>query len=306
MIYSFVKLVLRRTYLAHFTLQIQEKHDGLSILEVSKEALNLSHRQFKSAKYHGKIELDGMQANSNVIVKKGQLLTIETKDQETQHYIPYSLQIPIIYEDEHIWVVDKPATLPSVPSPKKDTPTLANALFYTVGMPEHFIYRAINRLDKGTSGLMIIAKTAHAQQLLQRQLHTTNFKRKYLAITEGRFPHSNGSIYAPIAKVNTASIRREVIHNGKLGITHFKRELICKERTLLSLWLETGRTHQIRVHLSHLGFPLVGDFCYGQECSNLPMRFALHSAEISLLHPITQKPLQINSSLPPELYQLLN
>ena len=290
--------------MAYFEFLIPSEMSGQTVMQIARNAMLLSNRQFKSAKYHGKMHLDDVEVYSNQVVSEGQRLCIITPDGETQHYEPLFMTLNIPYEDEHIIIVDKPAYLPSVPAPKKATPTLANAIYAHLGCPSHFVYRAINRLDKGTSGLMTIAKTAHAQQRLQLQLHQPTFMRKYLAVVDGCFPHCKGVIHAPIAKVDGATIMREVSHRGKQAITHFQCLYVKNQRSLIELVLETGRTHQIRVHMSSLGYPLVGDFCYGRETEELPLRFALHSATLQLNHPISNEQIIINSPLPDELAKL--
>ena len=167
------------------------------------------------------------------------------------------------------------------------------------------MFRPLNRLDKGTSGLLAAAKHAHATQLLQKQLHTDSFVREYLAVVEGKLS-GNGTIDAPISKANDTTIRRIIDwENGKPAVTHYTSVGFQNNRTLVRLRLETGRTHQIRLHLSHIGHPIVGDFMYGTEIEALPERFALHSAFIALNHPITGMRIEYESPLPPELKHLI-
>ena len=163
----------------------------------------------------------------------------------------------------------------------------------------------MNRLDKGTSGLMVVAKSAHAQHLLQRLLHTPDFRRDYLAVVEGAPEPMAGTVDAPIAKEDAASIRRVVCAAGKPSVTHYETLASHGNRSLVRLSLETGRTHQIRVHMAHLGCPVSGDFLYGTELPELPGRFALHSAELLLRHPLTGERLDIHSPLPEALARLM-
>ncbi len=153
---------------------------------------------------------------------------------------------------------------------------------------------------------MVVAKTAHAQHLLQKQLHDQSFVREYLAICEGIIQTDEGVIDAPIQKVEDASIRRVVSPFGKPASTKYTVLLRTKTRTLLKLCLGSGRTHQIRVHLCHLDHPVTGDFLYGTEIPSLPERFALHSSELTLTHPLTKQTLHLVSPLPSALSDLLS
>jgi len=287
------------------TVIIQPDMEGKSIRSIALNAAKMSSGQFKRAKFQGSILLDGQRVTADVRVKAGQ--TLELFVPEVTNSQPKALHIPlsIVYEDESLWVIDKPAPMPSAPSQNRDTPTLENALFAHLGQPENFIYRPVNRLDKGTSGLMIVARDAHAQYLLQRMLHTDEFVREYLAVVDGQPPQAEGVIDLPIAKADGATVRREVRADGKEARTFYK--VIQKgERSLVRLRLDTGRTHQIRVHMAHSGCPVTGDFLYGTERPDeLPGRFALHSAMIELKHPVSGEWIRAESDLPEALKKLI-
>lgn len=287
------------------TVVIQPGMEGKSIRSIALSHIGMSSGQFKRAKFQGSITLDGERVTADVRVKAGQ--TLELSVPEIANSQPKALQIPlkIVYEDESFWVIDKPAPMPSAPSVNRDTPTLENALFAHLGEPENFIYRPVNRLDKGTSGLMIVARDAHVQYLLQQMLHTDDFVREYLAVVDGALPEEEGVIDLPIAKADGATVRREVRGDGKEART-FYRVIQKGERSLVRLRLDTGRTHQIRVHMAHSGCPVTGDFLYGTERPEmLPGRFALHSAMIRLKHPVKKEWITLESSLPEKLQSLL-
>ena len=287
------------------SLVIQPEMEGKSIRSIALSRIGMSSVQFKRAKFQGSILLDGERVTADVRVKAGQTLALFVP--EVTNSQPKAMRIPlsIVYEDEFFWVFDKPAPMPSAPSVNRDTPTLENALFAHLGEPENFVYRPVNRLDKGTSGLMIVAKDAHAQYLLQKQLHTDDFVREYLAVVDGALPGEEGVIDLPIAKADGATVRREVREDGKEART-FYRVVRKGERSLVRLRLDTGRTHQIRVHMSHLGCPVTGDFLYGTELpENLSGRFALHSAMIRLKHPVNGEWMTVESTLPEGLKALL-
>lgn len=287
------------------TVIIRPEMEGKSIRSIALNNAKMSSGQFKRAKFQGSILLNGERVTADARVKAGQILELLVP--EVTNSQPKAVHIPlsIVYEDQSLWVIDKPAPMPSAPSMNRDTPTLENALFAQLGEPDNFIYRPVNRLDKGTSGLMIVAKDAHVQYLLQRMLHTDDFVREYLAVVDGELPQEEGVIHLPIAKADGATVRREVRADGKEART-FYRVIRKGERSLVRLKLDTGRTHQIRVHMAYCGCPVTGDFLYGTERpEELPGRFALHSAMIVLRHPVNGEWMRFESELPGELKKLL-
>lgn len=279
---------------------------GRKLRDILRREMQVSYGAMKSAKWDGRILLDGTPATVDSIVRTGQVVTMLWPDNSPAYALkPYDLPLTIPYEDEHLLVVDKPAPLASQSSAGHPDDSLENALFAHFGCPKDFLYRPVNRLDKGTSGLMVVAKSAHAQHRLQAMLHSDAFCRTYLAVTEGVPSPMSGSIDAPIAKENAASIRRIVSSEGKPSVTQYETLQANGRRALVKLILKTGRTHQIRVHMAHLGCPVCGDFLYGTELPELPGRFALHSSELTLTHPFTGETLRLSSPLPGALAALL-
>ena len=214
-------------------------------------------------------------------------------------YVPLS----IVYEDEDLLVIDKPANMPIHPSMNHHEGTLANGLmFYFKEKGMDFTFRAINRLDRDTSGLTIVAKHLLSGGILSRQVSTKEIHRTYRAICHGCIP-DNGTIDAPIGRVAESTIERCVDYeNGERAVTHFKKIAYDAEKnlSLVELKLETGRTHQIRVHLKHIGHPIIGDFLYNPDYT-FCNRQALHSASLSFIHPITKKEMHFASPLPEDL-----
>ena len=214
-------------------------------------------------------------------------------------YVPLN----IVYEDADLLVIDKPANMPIHPSMNHHEGTVANGLmhyFKEQGM--EFTFRAINRLDRDTSGLTIVAKHLLSGGILSRQVSTKEIKRSYRAICTGKIPES-GTISAPIARVADSTIERCVnFETGEHAVTHYKRLAYNEEKqlSLVELRLETGRTHQIRVHLKYLGYPIIGDFLYNPNYTYCN-RQALHSASLSFTHPITKKEMHFASPLPEDL-----
>lgn len=277
---------------------------GLPIRRIALERLHMSYGQFKRAKFGGALLLDGQPVHADRRVLAGQRLVIRLPQREGGSCEPSTLRLNVAYEDDSLLVIDKPAPLPSVSSRKRDMETMENAVYSYLGCPQGFLYRPVNRLDKGTSGLMVVAKDAHAQQYLQAQLHTERFVRQYLAVCEGMPPAPEGMIDLPIAKEDAATVRRIVSAQGKPARTHYRVLETGAGRSLLHLTLDTGRTHQIRVHLQAVGCPVTGDFLYGREHMALPNRFALHSCYVRFVAPDEQI-VEARSPLPKELRVLL-
>ncbi len=227
-------------------------------------------------------------------------LVEDVKNCSTQPiYVPLS----IIFEDEDLLIIDKPANMPIHPSMNHHEGTLANGLMYYFNTKgQEFTFRCINRLDRDTSGLTIIAKHLLSGGILSRQVSARQIKRTYRAICTG-YVQDSGTIDAPIARTDDSTIERCVDYaKGERAVTHFKRIAYDEEKdlSLVELHLETGRTHQIRVHMKHIGHSIIGDFLYNPDyrfCN----RQALHSASLDFIHPITKKEMHFASPLPEDL-----
>ena len=262
---------------------------GKKVREILRGSMGVSYTAMKSAKWNDRIRMNGEPVHTDAKVAEGDLVSIEwEEDVQVYQLNPFELPLEIPYEDEHLMAVVKPGGIASQSSRNHPDDSLENAIFSYFGCPENYIYRPVNRLDKGTGGLMIVAKTPHAQHLLQRELHTPAFRRRYLALTDGTPVEKEGVLDYPIAKVPGATIKRMIGPDGKPSRTRYRVLREEKNGALMLLELETGRTHQIRVHLSHIGCPVRGDFLYGKEQPDqFPGCFALHSAMVELRHPIT-------------------
>ena len=286
---------------------VTAEEDGRVLRDILRQVMKLSYSAMKAAKWSGRIAVNGAARTVDQRVSRGDLITI-TDSVSTPAYLPLPCPLPVtvVWEDEYFSIIDKPAPLPVQCGKDRKPDTLENAWFSRLGCPESFVFRPVNRLDKGTSGLMVIARTAHSQAMLQSLLHSGSFRREYMAVTEGIPSPASGMIDLPIAKEDAASVRRIVTSGGKPARTHYDTLKTAGNRALVHLRLDTGRTHQIRVHLAHIGCPVAGDFLYGTELQALPGRFALHSCLLQLVHPVTGEVLRLTSQLPPELQDLLN
>ncbi len=279
--------------------------EGRRLKQVVFARLKLGRRLFSSIKFQNGLLVDGIPTHADQKVHAGQVVTLLLKEDNESQRTPQFVPLSVAYEDEDLLIVIKPAPLPSQASSLQGTDTLENYVAAYLKQSGLFVYRPVNRLDKGVSGLMVIAKNAYAQQRLQQKLHTTEFIREYLAVVEGIPQPPSGVIDAPIGKTGPNSVKRFITPDGKPSVTHYETLQSIAGRSLVKLRLETGRTHQIRVHMQHIGCPVVGDFLYGHESAELPGRIALHSYHLECLHPVTMKPLSLTAPLPEELAILL-
>lgn len=277
--------------------------DGRKIKFYVRGAMGVSYGQFASLKMREGMRVNGVPVHANYILRTGDRVEVAIEETGSSLAEPVAGEVDVRYEDDALMILNKPAPLACQSSSRNAAPALENFLMARYGAG--FVFRPLNRLDKGTSGLMCAAKNAHAYQLMQRTLHTGDYLRQYLAVVCGRLEGS-GVVDAPIAKEDAATVRRVVdFEKGKPAVTRWESQGVFGEYSLVRLTLETGRTHQIRVHMAHLGHPVAGDFLYGTELACLPGRFALHSARIRLTHPMTGEVLEITSPLPEELQNLL-
>lgn len=238
-------------------------------------------------------------------VGDGDQLEILLFPEEDYGVTPEKIPLAIPYEDEHLLVVDKPAGLAVHPTEPGQMGTLANGLAFHYREKELKIkIRHIHRLDKETSGLLLVAKHALSHTLLDEALRERRIKRLYLALVTGRLTEKKGRIDLPIGRDRHHATRRRVSQTGDRAITEYEVIREYPSGSLVQLELKTGRTHQIRVHLSHLGHPLLGDALYGGDAA-LIRRQALHAAHLSFIHPFTGQELAFNSPLPEDMAKIL-
>jgi 23S rRNA pseudouridine1911/1915/1917 synthase len=278
-----------------------------------------SRTELKSWIENNQILLNGQSVKPKVKVKEQDQIEIEIQEKPALEYPAQAIPLDIIYEDEAILVINKPAGLVVHPGAGNQDQTLLNALLHHApslrALPRAGI---LHRLDKNTTGLLIIAKTAEALQSLQRQLKKRTMGREYQAIVQGTII-SGGTIDAPIGRHPYERTKMAVNENGKEAITHYRVLEKYRHHTRLTIKLETGRTHQIRVHLLHIHHPIVGDTTYSmrsklrknmglhlKETIQTFKRQALHAYRLTIIHPKTQEPMQFDAPLPDDMQLLIN
>ena len=228
------------------------------------------------------------------------------QEQDTSTIVPVRQEFSIIYEDEDLMVINKPADLPIHPSMNNYTRSLGNGLawyFSQKGQP--FVFRCINRLDHNTSGLTIVAKHLVSGSILATMVRNREIHREYLGISRGHVTPSSGTITAPLGRKPGSIIERTVdFEKGESAVTHYRVIDYKNGHSLLSLTLETGRTHQIRIHMKYLGFPLVGDSLYNPDMEWI-FRQALHAARLVFRHPITGEQMEFHAPMPDDMRRVL-
>lgn len=249
--------------------------------------------------------VNGERKHVDYVLKDGDEIVLTMRESSSISIEPVKIELEIVYEDEDILIVSKPPHMPTHPSQGHHCDTLANGLaYYFKSKGEDRVFRAVNRLDKDTSGLMAIAKNGHAHARLCGEIKDGELRRRYTAIVCGDIS-ADGKVDAPIGRADGSAIKREVRADGQRAVTNYRVLKRLGEYTLLDLELETGRTHQIRVHMAHIGHPLLGDWLYGKEDKNLFERQALHSCFISFLQPVTGKRLEFEIKTAPDMQKFV-
>lgn len=277
---------------------------GLSVHTLLRRHLRLSGTLLRRVKWlEDGILLDGVRVHTRVTVQPGQVLTVRLSDPQADSDIPPAdLPLDIVFEDRDLVVVNKAPGMPSHPGPGHWNDTLGNALVHRWQQTDPWaVFHPVHRLDKGTSGLMVAAKHPYAQENLRLALHTGGFQRTYLAICDRLPSPAAGTIDAPIGRWEGSILARQIRPDGQRAVTHYRTRSVHGDRALVELTLDTGRTHQIRVHMAYLGCPLAGDFLYGTEDPGLIARPALHSASLRFAHPVTGADLAFSQPLPEDM-----
>lgn len=286
----------------HFTYEVGNSEKGLTVEQFLKKR-GYSHQvMVHLKKTEDGILLDGRWAYTRDKVCAGSRVDIKLVEEDASDQIePVLLPFDIVYEDDDLMVINKPKDMPVHPSMNNHDNTLANAVAaYCLEKGESFPYRCINRLDRNTTGLLIIAKHMLSAAVLYGQMRERKIHRTYLALVTGRL-ESPGVIDLPIGRKEGSTIERMIDpEHGERAVTHYTPLKWGKDWTLVQCILETGRTHQIRVHMSHLGHPLPGDFLYNPDDHTMD-RQPLHSWKLSFTHPITKETMEFVQELPEDM-----
>ena len=289
------------------TYTISPEDSGISILSFLRNNGFSKHILTTMKRADHAILLNGQPSFAKTALKKQDVLRILVPEEagSEESILPVKIPLNILYEDEDILVLNKPADMPVHPSAGNYENTLANGVaWYYRQQGETFVYRCINRLDRDTTGVLVLAKNPLSGALLSTQMKQLRILRTYLALTDG-IPPEKGTVRAPIARVNDSVITREVnFERGEPAVTHYERLAVSNGYALVELHLETGRTHQIRIHMKHLGFPLIGDYLYNPDMEHIS-RQALHSHHMEFAHPITGEWMSFTAPLPADMANIM-
>lgn len=282
-----------------------QDQSGITIKEFLKSQ-SISKAALTDIKFNGgKILVNGREENVRYFLKSGdQLFVLFPPELPSSGLIPEKIPLSIVFEDEYILIVQKESGMNTIPSREHPTSSLANALFgYYQNHGIKATTHIVTRLDRDTSGLVLIAKHRHIHHLLSEQQKAGDVKRKYIAFVEGEMSPLSDTINEPIGRCSDSIIKREVREDGQTAITHYRVLGQNEYFSIVELTLETGRTHQIRVHLAHKGHPLLGDDLYGGKRNDMD-RQALHCFFIQFTHPITKQMMAFTIDLPDDMKRL--
>lgn len=286
--------------------EIGQEEDGHRIRQVLRRKGYSRQNMIELKKIPGCVLIDNQPMYFPERVHAGQILTIIIREEKSSDILPVPLDFGILYEDEDILVVNKPAGMPTHPSAKNTDNTLANALafyYHLKGRP--FVFRCCHRLDRDTSGVTVIAKHYVSASVLSDMSIRHEVCREYNAIVKGRVLPSSGRIDIPLGRKPGSIIERMADPNqGERAVTHYRTVQCYGDYTLLSLRLETGRTHQIRIHLKEIGYPLIGDYLYNPDMEQIS-RQALHARRLSFRHPVNGKAMSFEAPLPEDMKKVL-
>lgn len=287
--------------------QIDKDEHYDNVLHVLKEQFLLSDRLITKLKKANKIYLNSLPTYTKKSVTVGDTVSVLIDfEEDNSNIVASNIPLNIIYEDDYLLVLNKPANIAIHPSILHFDNSLSNGVkfyFDKLGLKKKI--RIVNRLDRNTSGIVILAKNEYIQECLIKQMKTNEFKKEYLAIAKGILESKSGTLNFPIARKEGSIIERTVSSDGDSAITHYDVVKEFNNLSLVHIVLETGRTHQIRVHFSYIGHPILGDTLYGSP-SKLINRQALHSYKLTFIHPVTKKVVSLEAPLPNDIKNIIN
>ena len=290
---------------------VTQDNKYFNIKEILKCHFEISERLLAKLKRNQKILLNWKPSYINALVKNNDSILIDLDfKEENENIIASKMDLNVLFEDEAMLILNKPFNCPVHPSILHFEDSLSNGVKYYFNSNKlHKKTRPVNRLDKDTSGIVIFAKNEYIQENLIKQMKTNTFKKEYLSILEGHLETTSGTISAPISRKDGSIIEREINPIGDYAITHY--ELIKnftkndQKLSLVKFILETGRTHQIRLHSKYIGHPILGDSLYGRA-SNLISRQALHAYKVTFIHPVSKKKITIETDLPEDMQNIIS
>ncbi len=294
------------------SLTVTPEDNAKTVKQLLKGNMHISERLVKQMKFSGRILLNTVPVHVNAVVKEGDLLEAVVESEEyNENIVPEPMDLDILYEDENLIAINKPANTVVHPTFRHNTGTVANGLMYhLLGKNVKTLVRPVSRLDRDTSGIILFALNPFIQQGLINQMHVKTFTKEYIGLVHGTFNKSTGTIDLPIQRLAGSIMQRHTSQEGSPSVTHYEILETFRDATYLKFILETGRTHQIRVHCQAIGHSLIGDTLYplpefDHIYEGLMPRQALHSHRVTFTHPFTNKVLDLEASVPDDIMHAL-
>ena len=280
--------------------------EDLTLKEVLLDKLNFSVRSLAKMKREKTVLVNGQFKKPSTNIFKGDLIEVKI-DEDMANFEPQDLNLDIIYDDFDIIMVNKPPFMVVHPTKSHFDKTIANGVTdYIIKKDEKVKVRFVNRLDMNTSGLVIVAKNAYAHHVLSKDMSDDKVSKKYITVVKGIVKDDEGTINQPIYRPTEDSVKRVVDERGQASITHYKVLERLNDATVLEVKLETGRTHQIRVHMNYIGHGIIGDELYGYVDETLINRQALHAYSLEFMQPRTKEVLKFKANIPKDMKELID
>ena len=280
--------------------------ENATLKEVLLDKLNFSVRSLAKMKREKTVLVNGQFKKPSTNIVKGDLIEVKI-DEDMANFEPQNLNLDIIYDDFDIIMVNKPPFMVVHPTKSHFDKTIANGVTdYIIKKNEKVKVRFVNRLDMNTSGLVIVAKNAYAHHVLSKDMSDDKVSKKYITVVKGIVKDDEGTINQPIYRPTEDSVKRVVDERGQASITHYKVLERLNDATVLEVKLETGRTHQIRVHMNYIGHGIIGDELYGYVDETLINRQALHAYSLEFMQPRTKENLVFKANIPKDMKELID
>lgn len=291
-------------------MEIEVKKENIRLDQYLVEELKISRSKIQKLIKDGRITLNGKQINVSALVKLGDIITVSDNLDFEINITGEDIPLDIVYEDKYLLVINKPSGMVVHPAPGNYHGTMVNALIYRFELSSKDPIRPgiVHRIDKDTSGLLVVAKDDYTHELLSDMISKKEVERIYYALVDGIIPHETGTIDAPIGRDPNNRQKMKVTDiNSKNAVTHFRvLKRYSTNQTLIECKLETGRTHQIRVHMAYIGYPIYNDPVYGKTKHPSSFGQFLHSKRLKFIHPITHELLEFDTPLPDEFKNYLD